>query len=190
MQTYNQVPIMGRMPNKKTVFETKWFSLESEEFPELKNLGGKPIYRIKAPDCVVVLPFDEKGNLILIKQFRPVVEKETLELPAGGISGSETPEEAAKRELEEETGYMCNKLIYAGKGLSSPDRIRTNAHVFLAENCVKTKKAEAAIDVVLASPEKLRELVKEEKFNALGCIGVLLFVKWKLNFEILKFIND
>jgi len=50
----------------------------------------------------------EDGKLLLVRQFRNALDRYTLELPAGGLNGSDEPTKvAAMRELEEETGYRC-----------------------------------------------------------------------------------
>lgn len=51
------------------------------------------------------------GKLLMVRQYRNALERETLEIPAGGLNGREEPTiEAAARELEEETGYLCDEL--------------------------------------------------------------------------------
>jgi ADP-ribose pyrophosphatase len=114
--------------NKQTVFQTEWFSIEEEYFNHLDSLKGKPYYRINAPDGVIVLAFTEKKEIILVKQFRPALNHYTLELPCGSIDGNETPLEAAKRELYEETGYICESLHCVGAGRVMMDR--SNSHEF------------------------------------------------------------
>lgn len=51
------------------------------------------------------------GRLLMVRQYRNALERETLEIPAGGLNGREEPTDAAAiRELEEETGYVCDKV--------------------------------------------------------------------------------
>lgn len=60
--------------------------------------------------CVVpVLP---DGRVLMIRQYRPAVDRETLELPAGGRDAGERTDETAARELREETGYRAGYLRY------------------------------------------------------------------------------
>lgn len=66
---------------------------------------------IKHNGAAAVVPVDEKGRLIMVRQYRNALDRYTLEIPAGGLNGSDEPTgEAAARELGEETGYTAEKL--------------------------------------------------------------------------------
>lgn len=61
--------------------------------------------------AAAVVAVREDGKILMVRQYRNALERETLELPAGGLNGREEPTDAAAaRELEEETGYICGKL--------------------------------------------------------------------------------
>ena len=72
---------------------------------------------------IAVVPITDDGKLILVEQYRPPVEANVIELPAGlagdGKHRHETLEEAARRELQEETGYAAESLEYVGGGAAS-----------------------------------------------------------------------
>ncbi len=56
--------------------------------------------------CVAVVAIDDHDNVLLVKQFRQPVEKELLEIPAGGIDPDEDSVTTVRREMREETGYL------------------------------------------------------------------------------------
>ncbi len=61
--------------------------------------------------AAAVLPVDDKGRLILVRQYRNAFDRFMLELPAGGLEGpEEDTKEAALRELKEETGFTAEKI--------------------------------------------------------------------------------
>lgn len=61
--------------------------------------------------AAAVVAVREDGKLLMVRQYRNALERETLELPAGGLNSREEPTAtAAARELEEETGYVCGSL--------------------------------------------------------------------------------
>lgn len=66
------------------------------------------------PGACVLLPVTQDGSILVIRQFRPSLNKWLIELPAGTIEPGETPLVCAQRELEEETGYRANELIELG----------------------------------------------------------------------------
>lgn len=66
---------------------------------------------IKHNGAAAVVPVDDEGRLIMVKQYRNALERYTLEIPAGGLNGQEEPTiEAAARELAEETGYTAEHM--------------------------------------------------------------------------------
>jgi ADP-ribose pyrophosphatase len=61
--------------------------------------------------AAAVVPVLEDGRILLVRQYRNALDRETLEIPAGGLNGTEEPTRvAAARELEEETGYRSSHL--------------------------------------------------------------------------------
>ena len=61
-------------------------------------------------DSVCVVPVDENGNVLMVRQFRKPLEAQLLEVPAGGIEAGESPEGAAIRELQEEVGFTAGDI--------------------------------------------------------------------------------
>lgn len=59
---------------------------------------------------ICVVPVDADGNVLMVRQFRKPVDQFLLEVPAGGIEEAETPEEATRRELQEEIGHTTGNL--------------------------------------------------------------------------------
>lgn len=97
------------------------------EYVTRKNISG----------IVLLVPLTDAGELVLVEQFRPPVNTRVLELPAGlagDLPGApdEAMEQAAQRELEEETGYRAGRLTLVTKGPPSPGLCSEIIHVFLA----------------------------------------------------------
>lgn len=73
------------------------------------NVAKWDLIDTKGAAAVVAVREDQK--LIMVRQYRNTLERETLEIPAGGKNSREEPTvQAARRELEEETGYICQSL--------------------------------------------------------------------------------
>ncbi|WP_297568706.1 NUDIX domain-containing protein [uncultured Anaerovibrio sp.] len=80
--------------------------------------NGSEAYRewVKHPGAAAVIPYTDKGEIILVRQYRYPIDEVTLEIPAGKLDvAGEDPLECAKRELSEETGYMANEYTYLTK---------------------------------------------------------------------------
>ena len=66
---------------------------------------------IKHKGAAAVVPVDDQGRIIMVRQYRNTLERYTLEIPAGGLQTAEEPtRDAAARELQEETGYYSDDL--------------------------------------------------------------------------------
>ena len=84
------------------------------------------------PDSVAILPLDENGDVVMVRQYRNAAGRELLELPAGVIEGNEPPLDAARRELREETGFDATELVELGSFFASPGSMTERLHAFLA----------------------------------------------------------
>lgn len=80
-------------------------------------------------------------DVVLIRQYRIVVGKEMLEIPAGRLEGDELPEARARAELEEEVGYQAGELVLAHSYFSSAGFTDERMHVYLAFDLVETVRS-------------------------------------------------
>ena len=100
--------------------------------------------RTRASGGVVILAFTEQGELILVEQFRPPVQRRVISLPAGLTGDGGSAEEAAvsaMRELEEETGYRATSVRKLTEGPSSPGLTSELMTFFQAEGARKIEGA-------------------------------------------------
>lgn len=94
-------------------------------------------YFMDTPASAMVVPLTREGSCVCIQQYRHNLRSRTIELPAGIIGPDESPEEAALRELSEETGYILNRqedIEPLGAFYSLPSETNRVIHYFLARN--------------------------------------------------------
>ncbi|MEM3753444.1 MAG: NUDIX hydrolase [Candidatus Micrarchaeaceae archaeon] len=123
---------------KSVLLRNKIFSVESERFSK----GGKILnmFRIRLPNVAVILPILSNGRILMERQYRFPIKKYIYELPAGDIKKGERPEDAAMRELEEETGYIAGKLRFMFRAYASPGISTETFNMYVATGLKKTKQ--------------------------------------------------
>ncbi len=94
---------------------------------------------VEHSDCVAIVAVDGDNNVLLVKQFRKPVEKELLEIPAGGIDPGEDPVAAVRREMQEETGYLPRKVERLGGFYSTPGYCTEYLYLYLATDLVPSQ---------------------------------------------------
>jgi ADP-ribose pyrophosphatase len=93
---------------------------------------------VKHPGGVVVVPVMDDGRLLLVRQFRYPLRTFILEFPAGKLDSGQTPIETAKRELEEETGYVAGNMHPEFSFCTSPGFCDEVIHLFVATKLTRT----------------------------------------------------
>jgi 8-oxo-dGTP pyrophosphatase MutT (NUDIX family) len=93
---------------------------------------------IDSASWVNVVPVTNEGNVVLIRQFRHGLGQVVLEIPGGMIDGDESPEDAAVRELREETGYVAQSIRLLARVLPNPAVQNNFLYLFAAEGCRST----------------------------------------------------
>lgn len=83
---------------------------------------------------VTIIPVTPEKKIMMVRQYRIATEEELLELPAGKIDGQESAEEAARRELKEETGYYGGNFQHLFDFYTTPGYSSELLHLYLAEN--------------------------------------------------------
>lgn len=167
----------------ETVFKTPWFAIQKELFPDSPELQGESYFCIQGSDAVLVLARTEEKKWILVKQFRPAMREWTLEFPAGSIDSNESPQEAAARELLEETGFVCRSLQPMGIGRIMASRHPARGYAFFGQEAFRSNDFQAVdpTEVVLVTTTELKDLVQRGEFQQLAGLALLVLAEWNLH---------
>jgi len=122
--------------NKRELLKTVVLTVNEVASVSPKGDEGKYIV-MDAPDWVIVVP-ELNGNFLMVKQWRHGNKSLSIEFPGGVINRGEKPEDAAKREMEEETGYKAGKLTYLGCANPNPALMSNKVHFFAAQELIGT----------------------------------------------------
>jgi ADP-ribose pyrophosphatase len=133
-------------------------------------------------DAVAVVALDADDNVLLVNQFRTPLGKNLLEIPAGIIEKKEDSEAAVIREMQEETGYKPQKLVFLAGFYSSPGFCDEYLHLYLATNLTASAlhaEDTASIELERVPVSQIRELITSGRIqDAKTITGLLLFLEY------------
>lgn len=131
---------------------------------ELPN--GKEASRefIRHPGAVAVVPITADGNIVLVKQYRYPLGKVILEVPAGKLDPGETPDACARRELEEETGYIAKNIRLLSSIYTTPGFTDEIIHLYVAEELTLAAQCpdeDEFLDVEVYSKKEVKTMIHD-----------------------------
>jgi ADP-ribose pyrophosphatase len=154
---------------RKIVFERSVYNIEELYCKHPAKQQEYNFTVMNTPDWVNIVALIEEDTFLMVEQHRLGINEITIETPAGIIESGETPEQAALRELQEETGYSTNNLIPLKSLKANPAIMNTNIHFFAAERCFSVSKQklddEEDINIKILNRSELNEKFKNGILN-------------------------
>ncbi len=141
-------------------------------------------YVIESTDWINVIPMTAEGQVVCVRQYRHGRKEITLEIPGGMVDPGETPEEAARREMREETGYDAEAFVYLGAVAPNPAIQNNRCHTYLALNARRDGPQrlegteEIAVELVAAA-DVPRLIVEGHITHALVVAAFYLFDRYE-----------
>ena len=148
--------------NQKTIFQNSHWSYNLDEFEIEGGTKGEYHY-VHTLGSTMVVPFTSENTILLVKQFRYLNQKESLEFPCGAIEQDLTPEQNALKELREETGKSGN-LKHIGEFSPYTGAADEMCSVFAATNLFNSplpKDDTEEFELIELSIDEFENLIKK-----------------------------
>jgi ADP-ribose pyrophosphatase len=171
MEKFNE-----KLLKTQTVFDGKFIKVTKDDV-ELST--GKQSFRevVKHPGGVVIVAKKDENTILMVKQYRYPIKQVSLELPAGKLDYGESPDLAAKRELEEETGHVAKKWQSLGFIYTTPGFCDEKLYLYLATDLEFTKQNPdegEIIEYFEYNLDTILEMIKNGEINDAKTICALM----------------
>ncbi|MCP1125014.1 ADP-ribose pyrophosphatase [Bacillus sp. AFS018417] len=139
---------------------------------------------VKHPGAVAIIAITDDEKIVLVEQYRKAMEKALVEIPAGKLEQGEQPEATAIRELEEETGYICDNMKLITSFYTSPGFADEIVYVYEATG-LKKKEDKADLDedefveLMEVSLEEALQLIKEQRIHDAKTMFAIQYLQLK-----------
>jgi len=164
----------ARIANRATVWTCPWVRVIRKTV-KMPGVGTAEYYSLKQPDYVNVFAVTAGKRAMLVRQFRPAIERHTWELPAGVREAGETARGAAARELREETGVRVIEMVDLGPSYVDTGRLQNRFHSFAAVvRAAKGGRQERGIEARLVTLSKLRKMILAGELSLQTHVGLVL----------------
>lgn len=163
-----------------SIYDGKILKLRVETV-ELENKRYSKREIVDHQKGVGIIAYDGDDKIWMVKQYRKALDKMTLEIPAGLVDPGELPIEAAKRELQEEVGYLPKTITYLFDMHSSPGFTNDKLSFFVGKDLERSSLDQDEDENVLAESFYIKELYQMIKngeiTDAKSIIAILFALK-------------
>ncbi len=133
-------PDTWRRVESKKIADCRVFKVRGDLSERASDKKRATFFVVENPDWVNIIGVTVDKKVVLIEQFRHGAETIVLEIPGGMVDENESPENAARRELLEETGFSSDEFICLGKSQPNPAIQNNWIYHYLALSCEKTRE--------------------------------------------------
>ena len=166
---------------KETIYDGKVIHVTKDEV--MCPNGEKAIREIVHHRGGVGILFQVNGKFIFERQYRYAMQEEIIEMPAGKLEEGESPLEAAKRELLEETGYRPLEMIHLGDSYPTVGYSSEVIHLYYCPNAIKEERhldSDENIDLIYLSLEEIEKMIADNTIKDSKSVAAIYLYKSKI----------
>ena len=166
--------------SSEVVYNGKIFKVTKDDV-ECPN-GQKTIREIVHHRGGVAILFKVDDRFIFEKQYRYALQEEIIEMPAGKLEEGETPLEAAKRELLEETGYRPLEMIHLGDSYPTPGYSSEIIHLYYCPKAVKEERhldKDENIELIYLTLDEIEQMIADNTIKDSKTVAAIYLYKEK-----------
>lgn len=153
-----------------------WIDLIARDVVFAPGEAAQTYHAVGQQDYLAIVAQIPDGRILLVRQFRPAVERVTWELPAGLVDVGEDPAVSCARELLEETGFPARAVHALGSAAPCTGRLSNRIHSFFVETGERLQNtpSESGITATLHSPDDVFAMIRSGEFDQQLHIGALM----------------
>jgi len=170
-----------RIVDKRETKLSEWLTVVERDIIFPGEAEKETYHSVRPYDYVSILALTHDQRIPLVRQYRPVLERETLELPGGLLDENKNPEETVLAELREETGVVASSAESLGILSPDPGRLENRFHCFFTSNGKVDPDIilEKRVNLVWVDFDELGEMVLDGRFNSSLQIALLALASMK-----------
>ena len=177
LSTMNSTDLIWKKLSSTYLHKGPWATLRSDRCEMPNGHIVEDYYVLEYSNWVNAVAITEDNKILMVQQYRHAAEIVSLELPGGVIDGDETPEQALRRELLEETGYQFGDFEFLCMTYANPSTANNQTRCYLARG---GKKVQGQVldeqEEIIVAPHTLEEvkdlLLANKIAQALHCTGL------------------
>jgi ADP-ribose pyrophosphatase len=160
--------------NRSTTRVSPWMEIIAREVQFSEGAAPEIYHAVAQADYIAIVALTPEGQIPIVRQYRPALERFTWELPAGMVDKGESPEACCARELKEETGFTATRIFPLGAYAPCTARLSNRIHCFFVEADEEGPPSETGIDLRMVTTGELAGMILAGEFVLQLHIGALL----------------
>lgn len=174
---------MWNIIHSEYVYSSTWLTVRKDKVKTGRDVIIDDFYVLEYPTWINVIAITADGRFIIEEQYRHGIAKTVFELCAGTCEKNETPLEAAKRELREETGYGDGDWHLLGKYAPNPNSMNNWCYTYVANGVrlIDTPHPELTEDICVHQFNRAE--IKDLMQSGIIVEGVMLAALWQFLYQ-------